>query len=158
MHIFGQFDEKRKQKRNMLCNIALNVNFTLKWNVKARYEAFWKTSFFYPGYTKNSSKKVLRMYLIEVVLLDFFFFVDPLEKLLLKYSNMLHTTAKSINFHRHYILGAVHHSDMRQTKVIMQSKRATTTTNNFGHNFNLKFCRCHTKLCHSVRNTFTWVQ
>lgn len=57
------------------------------------------------------------------------FRLGPLEeKLLLNYSNILHTTAESINFQRHYILSAVHHSDMRQTNVNKQRKRATTKT------------------------------
>lgn len=52
---------KRKQKWNMQCNIAskhtiaLNVNSTLKWNVKARYEAF-NISFF-PGYSQTKRKQ-----------------------------------------------------------------------------------------------------
>lgn len=123
----------------MQCNIAskhtiaLNVNSTLKWNVKARYEAF-NISFF-PGYSQTNKKQQHQQSVANVFDWScaifwyiFFWMGNPLEKFLLKYSNILYTTAKSINFQRHYILSAVHHSDMRQTKVNMQSRRATPTT------------------------------
>lgn len=137
-----------------------------------------KTSFFSDTHTKNN--KVLRyIYLIEVVLFDFFYFVFVLLLLLFfvgstrkltlelfKYiaphtNKHIHTPAKSINFHRHYILNAVHHSDMRQTKVNKQSKHPTTTTatKSLGIISIWSFVAVTQKLCHSVRhNTFIWVQ
>lgn len=104
----------------------------------------------------------------------FLFLNSGPEKLLLKYIQIYCTQRpQSINFptplHSQRNSVVVYHSDMRRNKQIWMNKRtqrgeqANNTHNNnsknFGHNFNLKFCRCHTKLSDTLgaRDTFTWV-